>query len=262
MRFILVLFAITLFTLSNFSSQAQVGKAKERARAQKSGSNSENGSSGSSSGRGGSGISSDNSSSFGEELMIQVVGEIILLPLKALYLGQADQLFFANVDDWRISFEGRMLGGYDPLQNVTLLQPQVRGNWGLFSTQLRYNRIFDNTGVLSTLDWQIIQFNFLNHKAVRWVVGLGLSKEIEIDQSHFEGSSSLTVFLADRVWAPTIEYRFSGDGTPRQEFSAVVDYRANNKKSIFNTFSAGFLHQNWYGVKFNMLVAGVGFKIQ
>lgn len=263
MRFVFALFISSLFLLANYPGQAQVGEAKERARSFKSGSGSESSSADFNSSRGASIQLFDHSEyALGEELLIRLAGEIIFLPMKALYKGQSDQLYLAHVDDWRISFEGRMLGGFDPLRNVTLIQPQIRGNWGLFSTQVRYNRIFDNTGVLSTLDWQILQFNVINHEAVRWVVGLGLSKEIEIDQTHFEGSSSLTVFLADRVWAPTIEYRFSGNGSPRQEFSAMVDYRPNNQKSIFNTFSAGFLHQNWYGVKFNMLVAGVGFKIQ
>lgn len=261
MRFVLFSFVSILFFFSALSSQAQVGKAKEKARSYKSGSTSGNSPS-SSSTRGGFTLSGDSGSSFGEDFLISIVGEILILPMKALYLGQADQLFLAHADDWRISFEGRMLGGYGPLENVALIQPQVRGNWGLFSTQLRYNRIFDNTGVLSTWDWQIIQFNFLNHQEIRWVVGLGLSHEIEFDDTYFEGSSSLTVFLADRVWAPTVEYRWTGDTTPRQEFSAILDYRPNNQNNIFNTFHAGFLHQNWYGEKFNMLVAGVGFKIQ
>ncbi len=234
MRFVLILFINILFSTSYFSVQAQVGKAKERARESKSDSRSSN-----SSGIFGS-SSSDNGSTTGNDLLIQIAGDFILLPLKALYLGQADQLYFAHVDDWRISFEGRIPVGYDPLQNVTLLQPQVRGNWGLFSTQFRYNRIFDNTGVLSTFDWQIIQFNFINHEFVRWVVGMGFSKEIEIDQTHFEGSSSLTIFLANRVWAPTLEYRISGNGTPRQEFSALVNYQPNNENQILNTFSGGF----------------------
>lgn len=259
MRFVFVSFFSILFLFSGFSNQAQVGKAKENARSYKSGSSSSSGNSGNSSS---GGSSWDSGSSFGDDLFISLAGELIILPFKALYLGQADQLLLARDDDWRISFEGRMLGGYDPFQNVTLVQPQIRGNWGLFSTQLRYNRLFDNTGVLSTWDWQIIQFNFLNHESVRWVFGLGLSHEIEFDDTYFEGSSSITVFLADRVWAPTIEYRWTGDTTPRQEFSAILDYRPNNQNNVFNTFHAGFLHQNWYGEKFNMLVAGVGFKIQ
>lgn len=257
MSFVFVLFASTLFAFTSLSVQAQVGKAKENARSYKSGS-----SSGSSSSSGGSTGWGDSGSTLGEDLFISIAGELIILPFKALYLGQADQLLLARDDDWRISFEGRILGSYGPLENVTLVQPQIRGNWGLFSTQLRYNRIFDNTGVLSTWDWQIIQFNFINHKSIRWVVGLGLSHEIEFDDTYFECSSSFTVFFADRVWAPTLEYRWTGDSVPRQEFSAMVDYRPNNTNKVFNTFSAGFLHQNWYGEKFNMLVAGVGFKIQ
>jgi hypothetical protein len=261
MRFVFVSIAIILFTFSSLSCYSQVGKAKENARSYKSGSSS-NSSSGRSSGSGGGSSWDSSGSSFGEDFLISIMGEIIILPFKALYLGQADQLFLANVDDWRVSFEGRMLGGYGPLENVALVQPQIRGNWGLFSTQLRYNRIFDNTGVLSTWDWQIIQFNFINHEVIRWVFGLGLSHEIEFDDTYFEGSSSFTVFLADRVWAPTVEYRWTGDTTPRQEFSAILDYRPRNQNNVFNTFHAGFLHQNWYGEKFNMLVAGVGFKIQ
>ncbi len=260
MRFVFISFISILFLLSAFAGQAQVGKAKENARSYKSGSSGSSQSGSNSTGV--FGTSGDSDNSFGEDLIISIVGEILILPFKAMYLGQADQLFLANVDDWRVSFEGRMLGGYGPLENVALIQPQVRGNWGLFSTQLRYNRIFDNTGVLSTWDWQIVQFNFLNHEAIRWVVGLGLSHEIEFDDTYFEGTSSFTVFLADRVWAPTLEYRWTGDTTPRQEFSAILDYRPNNQSNIFNTFHAGFLHQNWYGEKFNMLVAGVGFKIQ
>lgn len=253
MRFICLAPLFIVFCCTVFIAQAQVGKAKENAREYKSGSS---GSRSSGSSEGGS------SSDAGSEIIAIIGWEIVQLPFKAMYLGQADQLLKARTEDWRISFEGRMLGGYDVFRDVTLIQPNVRGNWGLFSTQLRYNRIFDDTGVLSTWDWQVVQFNLVNNQDVRIIFGMGLSHEIEIDQTHFEGSTSFTLFLNDRVWAPTLEYRWSGDGIPRREFSAILDYRPRNENNIFNNFFVGYVHQNWYRVPFDMISAGVGFKIQ
>ena len=255
MRFVYLIFTCCIFFSSSYSSIAQVGEAKAKARAQKSsGSSSSSGSSDS-----GSSVGSDLASNF----FFYVGWELIQLPVKGLYLGQADQLLKAKTEDWRISFEGKFMGAYDPLTNTTLIQPNIRGNWGLFSTQLRYNRIFDETGVLSTWDWQIIQFNFINNDAIKLVFGMGISHEIEVDQTHFEGSVSLTVFPDLYMeWAPTVAYRWSGDGGPRQEISAILDYRPNIQSNILNTFHAGYMYQSWYGEQFNFLVAGVGFRIQ
>ncbi|MEM9324450.1 MAG: hypothetical protein AAGA85_02295 [Bacteroidota bacterium] len=243
-----LLTAIPFFTL--LIAYGQVGEVKERARDFK-----QVGRSGSSESR----SSSGGSDGFSELFIAEAAWAVLQLPIEGLIQGQTYQLQRRHDEPWRISLEMSVTGGFDPGKEVTLLAPTVRGNWGLFSTQLRYNRVFDQTGTLSTWDWQILQFNIANTEHVRLVGGVGFSHEVEIDQRHFEGLGELSVFLADRKFVPTAIFRWSGNGVPRKDFSALVSYRPHGHRDGPTTsFEFGYQHQNWYGIQFNFIRMGLG----
>ncbi len=242
-----ILIAISLILC--IGAFAQVGEVKERAREHKE--------------SGDSGSSSDSWSSDGDDeldaFFLEAAWFIIRLPFEGLYLAQVHQLHRRYEEPWRISFETDVSGGFDPSGNVSLLTPTIRGNWGLLSTQLRYTRVFDMTGTLSTWDWQVVQFNIVNSRSVRLVGGLGFSHEVEIDQTHFEGLGELSVFAMGGRLVPTAVFRWSGDGYPRKDFSLFADFRPQGHADGPTTsFRLGYQHQNWYGVKFNFIKAGIG----
>ena len=228
----------------------QVGEVKERARNFKSGD---------SSGSSDSWSSSSGGDGAADVFFVEAALFLLRIPIEGMIRGQEYQLNLRHDEPWRVSFETHVLGGFDPSEQVTLLAPTVRGNWGLFSTQVRYNRIFDLTGTLSTWDWQVLQFNFVNNESVRLVGGLGLSHEVEINQTHFEGLGELSVFALERRLVPTVIYRWSGNGRPRKDFSALVEYRPRGHlDGPMASFQLGYQHQNWYGVQFNFVRAGIG----
>ena len=90
-------------------------------------------------------------------------GEIITdLLLEIMWRGQDRQLNLAERDAWRTSLESSLVGGYDFDQPSTLINPVIRGNWGLYSKQLRWTKISDQTEGFSTLDWQVLHLNLIN----------------------------------------------------------------------------------------------------
>ncbi len=240
--------------LSSIIAAAQVDKVRQRAEQSKQ-------SSSSSSSEG-----SFDTGSADDDILVSIFADItwavIQLPFKGFYHWQVDQLERAKLDDWRVSAELEMPVGLDPSRNTYLILPSARLNWGLFSTQVRYNRLFDETGSFNTLDWQILQFNIVNNDVVRFLYGFGLSHETEIDQTHFESMFELDVFLLDRHLMPSATFRWSGDGFPRREIGSRVSYRLNPDQTFSNTVSLGYTFQDWYDVPFHFATLSVGIFIQ
>jgi hypothetical protein len=62
-----------------------------------------------------------------------------------------------------------------------LVNPRVRGNWGLFSSDFRVNYLLEETvnGTtdLSSIDWQVVQFNIVTTRNVVGRLGAGFMKE-------------------------------------------------------------------------------------
>lgn len=212
--------------------------------------------------------SSDNSSSdassggFLEMLVSDIVFGIVKLPFQAAFHAQSQQSAKFQSDPWRLSFEVQVKSGIDFRQNTMLLNPEIRGNYGLFSSQLRYSKISDVSGGFGTLDWQILQMNFVNNEYARLTAGFGVSNEIGQNQSHPEGLIELSVFLMNREIVPTIVYRSSGDGYPRKEFSSMVSYRPFPLQDFTTQFLVGYTYQHWYDIPIHFISVGIGLIIQ
>lgn len=246
-----VILLLLIFLLSSFCAFSQVREIKKRSNSNKqSTSSSESSSSGSS----GGGLL--------DVLIGDLIFGIIKLPFKAAFQAQNIQADKFSTDPWRVSFEGQAKMGVDFRENTMLINPVVRGNYGLFSTQIRYNSISDVSGGFGTIDWQILQMNFVNNEYVRFIAGFGVSNEVNQNQSYPEVLLELSGYFADRSIIPTIVYRKSGDGYPRREFSSSLNYRPNAFQKVTTQFSLGYTHQRWYDVPIHFISAGIGLIIQ
>ena len=174
---------------------------------------------------------------------------------------QHAQLNNADVEDWRTSLEVGVSGGLDFGEVEFFDRQMIRGNWGLFSTQLRRFNVNDVSGAFTTIDWQIVQFNLINLEKVRWVFGLGISHETQVDQTHFEWASEFYVTIKNK-FTPFVTYRQSEDGYPRREFTGMLEFRPFRKRAAEFSFVGGYVHQKLYDIGFNFASAGVMFRLK
>ncbi|WP_028980196.1 hypothetical protein [Sporocytophaga myxococcoides] len=166
-----------------------------------------------------------------------------------------------------VSLEGFLQGGYYGKYNAILLNPKIRANWGAFSTEFRQQSINDNTGYLSTLDWQIIKLNIPIYP-VMLNGGMGFSHLDIADRTFFEYTlGAQSRFLKKRLYTEAVYRSADGERTSfRKEFKITCDYEIGNKqlrnKGSFRICpSLGLTYQNYYG-KFNQyyLMAGINIR--
>ncbi len=242
-------FILFLITCCHFTN-AQVREVKSRATNHKSSNNQS---------------SSDYSASGDSDdffFMFDLLFEMFNPMIRGINQAQKRQLLFAEEENWRKGFEFKLKSGIG-INNVDFFNSQsIRGNYGLFSTQLRRFNVNDVSGSFTTLDWQIIQLNLINTDRVRWILGAGFSHEADIKQDHFEWSSELYVSILKKKLVPVISYRRSGNGYPRKEFSVFLEYRPFRDKKTEFAFNAGFLRQKLYNVPFNFASIGISFYVK
>lgn len=241
----------TLFSFIFFFVNAQVREVKSRADDYKSGDSS----------------SSDNNytstTDDGNNFFADLFGEILF---GTIYHGFSTAQFYqlnnSDEEDWRTSLELKANGGVN-FSSVDFFDSQlIRGNWGLFSTEVRRFNVNDVSGAFTTIDWQILQFNLINREKVRWVIGMGISHETQINQTHFEWKTEFQVSLFNNKWMPYFIYRQSEDGYPRTEFSGMLEYRPYRDRIKEFSFRAGYVHQKLYDVPFHFPTVGIGFWLK
>jgi len=247
-----IIFLVWFIFLVSFSLSAQIREVKSRATSYKY--------------SGSSTTSSDYSNSSSDDddgsFILELFGNLIF---GGIYRGfssaQYYQLDNARQEDWRISGEFKVNGGVN-FGTVNYFDTQsIRGNWGLFSTQVRRMNVNDVSGGFTTLDWQILQLNLINRKNIRWVLGGGISHEVEVNQTHAEWVTELYVSIS-KYFMPFVTYRKSGDGYPREEFTANMEVRPFRDSINEFSFSAGYLYQRLYGIDFHFPSVGVGFYLK
>ncbi len=93
-------------------------------------------------------------------------GFIVDFIFEGIGILQGDVLSRKQEDPWLVSIEMYLSGAYFlEYNNIALIQ-SARLNWGMFSTDLRYFKMQDQTGLYETLDWQVLQINLVNQKAI------------------------------------------------------------------------------------------------
>lgn len=209
--------------------------------------------------------SSDDSSSSSDDdsFLAALVGDILFGSIyRGFNVAQFYQLNNANEEDWRTGFEIKVNGGVN-FRKVEFFDSQmIRGNWGLFSTEVRRFNVNDVSGAFATFDWQILQFNLINREKIRWIIGMGISHETQVNQTHFEWKTEFRVSLFENKWMPYLIYRQSEDGYPRTEFSSMLEYRPFRDRIHEFSFRFGYVHQKIYEVPFHFPSIGISFWLK
>lgn len=165
-------------------------------------------------------------------------------------------------EPWLVSIDLRLNGGYYANESTSLILPSIRGNWGLLSTQVRWNRIQDLTGAYKTFDWQILQFNLVAIPQFNFRIGSGISyiKETSVTASeHFAG---LEFHFNDRSINPLLEFRwvknYETGSTPRFEMNIGSGFRVGTFGKFNVDIMGGFLYQRYYSeVDFYFIRTGI-----
>lgn len=152
-----------------------------------------------------------------------------------------------------------------------LMNPRIRGNWGLFSTDFRINYLLQETATgtesLSSIDWQILQLNLVTTRNVIGRVGAGFMKEnFGGNLSFFESTYGVFIQSTNKKLGGTLEYRLAQDFTtgaiPRREIGAQFEYRLSTK-GYWNTYlTLGGVYQQYYeSINVWGMQAGLAFRI-
>lgn len=172
----------------------------------------------------------------------------------------AFQFMFSNVVGWQeqtlskrdvqrslISIDGWVQGGGQP-SSYYLLQPRVRANWGIVSSDFRLSYVieedFGEARHIRTTDWQLIQLNFVTEKDVTARVGIGMIWEsFGQRNSYGEWTTAIHVHPFEKRLSGVAEYRWA---EARKELNGHVRYALLEKKKIHPYLLFGAAFQRYY----------------
>jgi hypothetical protein len=129
-----------------------------------------------------------------------------------------------------------------------IVNPRIRGNWGLFSTDFRLNYLveegIDGVKYLRTNDWQVLQLNLVNTRDVTFRAGAGMMQEsFGGRHSYGEWTGAVQLKPIVRKLGGTFEYRGS---EVRTEFNAYVQYHIFSKSKLHTYLTGGAVFQRYY----------------
>lgn len=140
--------------------------------------------------------------------------------------------------------------------------PEIRANWGLISTQIRYFYLHEfNRGNYATLDWQVLQFNLISKFNTYLRLGIGFSRDMYLKEnftefglnSDFKLSEKISCVLQGR-YAPN----FSGTNAFRTEFGIQLAYKLNERENGRTFITTGYMYQNyWQSINFHYASIGL-----
>lgn len=154
-----------------------------------------------------------------------------------------------------ISLETYLPGAVQP-SSYYLMNPKIRGNWGLFSTDFRFNYLIEEgqgNGAhdLSSFDWQIIQLNLITTKNVIGRIGGGSMQEnFGGHNTFFEWTAGLTIIPNHQSIGGSIEYRVAKDYNsnviPRREVNFYLEKQIFEKRALHGYVTLGGVYQRYY----------------
>jgi hypothetical protein len=145
-----------------------------------------------------------------------------------------------------------------------IINPRIRGTWGLFSTDFRINYLIeeDIDGIkhIRTNDWQVLELNIVTHKNVNWYVGTGFLYEAFNDGAYYpEFTTALKLRKPLFPVSINAEYRYS---EPRIEVNANAQVELLSIGSMHTYVTGGLVFQQYYSsIKVWGMQGGVVLKL-
>ena len=129
-----------------------------------------------------------------------------------------------------------------------IIHPRVRANWGLFSTDFRFNYLVEeNSGEMRhirTDDWQIVQLNLVANPDMIFRIGGGIVHE-NYNEGDVHTELTAALQLHPRKWrvGTNGEYRIA---EMREEISANLEYRLFEQRQLHGFATVGAVYQKYY----------------
>jgi hypothetical protein len=129
-----------------------------------------------------------------------------------------------------------------------ILNPRIRGNWGLFSTDFRFNYIieedFDGVKLIRTNDWQILQVNLITTRDVKVSIGGGVIYETYEERNNYgEWTAAVHILPFGARMGGMAEYRGS---EARREVNGHLRYSFFERGRLHASLTAGAVYQRHY----------------
>lgn len=163
-----------------------------------------------------------------------------------------------------VSLQGSLSGGFDFKRNTFMASPAIRGNYGIFASDLRYVNMRDATGMLHAIDWQVLMLR-LPIRSLKLEYGLGFSYFISPSKVYFEQSLGFDWrFLKDRASLQG-QYRWSQNtnvGRYRSEYAIDLDAEVARRGNLrFCPFVGYASYQYFNEINFDYLRLGMKIKL-
>lgn len=149
-----------------------------------------------------------------------------------------------------------------------LFHPRIRGNYGLFSTELRFQLGLLRDGVSrirrNSFDWQLISFNLLQGPVWHLWLGTGISRPLPEGKSLSEHAMGLHVYLPQGHWSFLLEGRYATDyrsGLARGEGSAAANWWVLQSLGLDVALGAGAHWVAWPDRSEFLLLCGFRFNV-
>ena len=187
--------------------------------------------------------------------------------LFASTIGAGQKAALQNVDIYpeRFSLESFAAFGTGFTNSTNYFQVGLRGNWGIFGSDFKYANLMDQTGNLSTIEWQVIVIRIpIKNFKIDW--GLGYIKVLDENQYYFNSSIGFDWRLPNVGMNITSAYQSSAvtslDTRYKSSFIVRVDYEVYSHKKIHLSPRLEYAYQNYFAeTEFSLLSAGLVFRV-
>ncbi len=137
-------------------------------------------------------VSHSEHQSFGESLAASIVAGII--DCASFVTVEAQKAVIRDPKDYpnTISLEGTI--DYGSNGSALTFAPAIKGNWGIFGSEMRYALLHDYTGSLESFDWQVLILR-IPIKNIKLNYGLGFTSLLSPKTNYFESSTGFDLYL-------------------------------------------------------------------
>lgn len=191
-----------------------------------------------------------NSDSFGNENSNTLGEEMIILMFKGMYLAlmYGNEKSLENVEDFpeRKSLEAYGSFGVDYNKVTEFYAQTIKGNYGIFSTELIFKQLRDISENINTIDWQVIKFRIPIQNVIP-EFGFGFSYLPQHDYSYFESSLALDWYIRNPKITISPSIRSTAKANSGNKFRRMYSLRADYELMQYRIFHASpFLEYSYH----------------
>ncbi|MEN9522155.1 MAG: hypothetical protein RL065_532 [Bacteroidota bacterium] len=149
-----------------------------------------------------------------------------------------------------------------------IAQPQICGTWGLLSSSIRYYAAVDKSGDLyNTLDWQLLELNFVQTQNFDLKIGTGFMKELFSNRAYWENTLSTSFYsnAYPRLKMNTT-FRYASDGYEWAKYVPRIELNTKFQYDIYKTnkwnwgIETGVIYSSNFGVEIWGIQAGIYYQ--